>query len=336
MKPKLLSAIIVILCLSLFASGQGIESKNNSVIAPSEKAMEEVVGRILIYNFKPANRPSTIYLSREGITESWLPPIKNIEFQLLSDEAIQDREQGVYFFTKPQSSKEKYDISFAFGDPDCKYFGDEWRFYESENKVKLWRVVEILGFCSGSTEHIIPIQLNIYPNELEGYQFFGKGRLEALSLTVSTKEDVKQAFGEQCETSCDYDPNWRIHFNYFGNLTKEITVINVSKKYVSDAQYKGKLYSIRLTPKRKVLFDKIIFPSQFKKAGSYSAGHDGMGGGTNSSHEIYTDSYGLEYTILDQIDLTTKKNLSWRKGELTSIGYTIPDKLEEKMFIEQK
>jgi hypothetical protein len=49
----------------------------------------------------------------------------------------------------------------------------------------------------------------------------------------------------------------------------------------------------------------------------------------------YKDRYGLKYTVLDEITLTTIKDLKWKKGELRKIEYTIPDKLEEKMFIEQ-
>ncbi len=192
------------------------------------------------------------------------------------------------------------------------------------------------GGCSGSSTFKTPGQLNTYPNELSGYQFVGKGRLKELLLTVSTREDVKRVFGEKCESFCDYDPDWQISFTYFNNLTKEITIDNKTKKYVSDARYEGKLYSITLKPKKDVLFDKITFPSRFKKGNSYTAAHDGMGGGTNSSHDTYTDRYGLKYTLLEKISLTTVKNLEWRKGELESIEYTIPDKLEEKMFVEQK
>ena len=59
-----------------------------------------------------------------------------------------------------------------------------------------------------------------------------------------------------------------------------------------------------------------------------------MGGGTNTSYFKYVDRYGLEYSVLDRIALTTEKNLKWTTGELMSVDYTIPEKLEEKMFVE--
>ena len=105
---------------------------------------------------------------------------------------------------------------------------------------------------------------------------------------------------------------------------------------VSKEEYIGKLYSITLKPKAAILFDKVVFPTSFDKSNGFSASHDGMGGGTNSSYFEYEDRYGLEYSVLDQISLTTIKDLKWQTGELVSIEYQIPQKLAEEMFIEQK
>ena len=67
-----------------------------------------------------------------------------------------------------------------------------------------------------------------FPNELKGYEFFGKGKLANLKLGVSIKEDVKNVFGvprQEIYNSAvyDYDPNWSIQFVYFDEQKSMIT-----------------------------------------------------------------------------------------------------------------
>lgn len=327
------------------AEGQNIEAKQNFPsdirnFAP-ENVMREVVGRILTYKIKPSRQRKIIYLSSQFISSSWLPQIKNIEFRLLSADEVEDIDEKIYFFTEPEFQAQGiYEIGFAFGDPNCNYSGDTWRFrVTAAGKVRLWESRG--GFGGGcavgsDTEFKSPGALNTYPNELKGYEFFDRGRLKGLRLGISTREDVKNIFGASCETSCDYDRNWRINFSYFENNSKEVTIgKNKPVKYVPDAQYIGKLYSIALSPKSEVFFGKVVFSSKFRKGKTFTAAHDGIGGGTNSMFDTYTDRYGLQYTLLDKILLTTEKNLKWRQGELRSIEYAIPGRLEEKMFVEQ-
>jgi hypothetical protein len=338
MKSRSLFTLMVILFFSVIVGSQEIEGEKSFVTPVPEIVMHQVVRRILVYNFKPVNRRKVVYLSKQGINQSWLPAIPNIEFRLLSDEEIEDKGTGIYFFTKPELSKRTYDIGFAFGNPDCEYTGETWRFRVAENKVRLWQGGFFGGFCNGWSDDQFkaPGQLNNYPNELEGYRFFDRGKLKGIRLTISTREDVKNSFGADCESVCDYNQNWEVRFTYFNDFHRETTVKDKRVKIVSKEEYADKLYSITLSPKSEILFDKVIFPPKFKKSTVYTAAHYGSGGGTNSTHDIYTDRFGLKYSVLVRISLTTIKNLKWRKGELTSIEYTIPDKLEEKMFAEQK
>ncbi len=146
---------------------------------------------------------------------------------------------------------------------------------------------------------------------------------------------MKKIFGENCEDYCDYSQNWTINFDYFDNITKG--GFEGEKKYVPNSEYIGKLYSITLRPKLNISFKKNVFSSKFNWGLGGSAGHDGKGGGTNTSFETYSDKYGLRYVIFDEITLTTYKNLpKLQKGDLLSIEYEIPDELEKKMFVEQK
>jgi len=180
-------------------------------------------------------------------------------------------------------------------------------------------------------------QRNPYPNELKGYEFFGKGKLKGLKLGVSTKEDVKSIFGEICDNDCDYDENWTVNFNYLEGISKETTIDGITKRYVPSPNYAGKLYSVTFSPKSSISFNKVKFSSNFAQFGGGSAAHDGKGGGTNMSFKIYTDTYGLEYTVFGGSILTTNKNLPKRKkGDLLFIEHRVTDELEEKMFVEQK
>lgn len=342
MKNKLLLFLFIISSISVNILGHDTDDEKSSVVFVPENVMQEVVSRILIYQFKPRTQEKIIFISEKGIKQAWLPTIQNVEFQLLTDEEIEDSGKDVYFFTEIKISKRTYEIGLAYGDPDCDYIGNTWNFRFSKSKVRLWRLDgEFGGGCGGGVsgsfgEFSTPGELNTFPNELKDYKFFDTGKLKGLKLTISTKEEVKNSLGENCESSCDYNSEWKVRFSYFGSFSYERTVDNKKTKFVAKDELVDKLYSITLIPKSTILFNNVVFPSPFKKDNVYTAAHDGKGGGTNSSTDIYKDRYGLEYNILEKISLTTIKDLKWLKGELRSIEYTIPKKLEETMFVEEK
>lgn len=49
-----------------------------------------------------------------------------------------------------------------------------------------------------------------FPNELKGYEFFGKGKLNGLKLGSSKKSDVEKIFGQSCEKQCDYNDDFNM------------------------------------------------------------------------------------------------------------------------------
>lgn len=142
-----LSASILICGFSIVGFAQTVESEDTSVVVP-ERAMEQVVRRVLIWSFKPRNKPTVIYLAEQEIKQSWLPTVRNIEFRLLSNEEIQQKSLKVHFFTKPEFSENEYSIGFAFGSPVCEYKGEYWCFRISNKKVKLQLCGAVGGDCS--------------------------------------------------------------------------------------------------------------------------------------------------------------------------------------------
>ncbi len=106
-----------------------------------------------------------------------------------------------------------------------------------------------------------------YPNELKGYEFFGKGKLAGLKPGVSTKEDVKKIFGKKCEKVCDYDSDWTVNFSFYeNNWTKEDTNEKGERLvYYLEPKYLEKLRKIEISPKKQLSFTNISFPNTFQK-----------------------------------------------------------------------
>ncbi len=175
----------------------------------------------------------------------------------------------------------------------------------------------------------VSAQANPYPNELRGYEFFGKGKLKDLKLGVSTKEDTKRIFGQDCEYVCQYDENWFVNFDFIDeNTTKEIG----GKKFIPKKEFIGTLYSITLQPKKNISFQKIKFSKSFALGnGGGSASGSETDEGSWYESKVYEDSSGLIYDIC-------KKSFpdKCKKGELLAIEYTLPKKSEAKLFTLQK
>lgn len=342
MKLKIVFVLLIALVLPGIARGQETESSESSKIEIPENIRQEIVRRILVFKFKPSKRQKVINLASQGVDPSRLPKIANVQFKLLSAEEIEDGGAEVYFFTDPALERNTYSIGFAFGDPDCDYTGDSWNFRISNNKLKLWYAGQTGGGCGGGREFKTAGKLNTYPNELEGYKFFDRDKLKGLKLTVSTREEVQMNLGTDCESGCDYNENWTVRFDYFGTITKETTIDNKRVKYVPKAELVGKIYSITFIPKRRLSFDRAVFPSQFSRLDGFSVGHNystegRMSAAVGTSYKTYLDRYGLRYEIFeDGYTVGTAEKSDQRKGDLILIEYSIPDKTEATMFIEEK
>lgn len=151
MKNKLLLFFIIIFSLSITVFGQNNGDEKSSVVSVPENVMQEVVRRILIYQFKPLTKKKVIFIAKKEIKREWLPKIQNVEFHLLTDEEVEDSGNDVYFFTEPELSKRTYEIGFAYDDPNCEYIGDTWRFRISKNRIRLWLTNGGIGGGCGSS-----------------------------------------------------------------------------------------------------------------------------------------------------------------------------------------
>jgi hypothetical protein len=185
-------------------------------------------------------------------------------------------------------------------------------------------------------------QNNPYPNELTGYDFFGKGKLKGLKPGVSTKENVKKIFGGKCENKCDYDTDWTINFSYYeNNWTKEDTNQKGERTvYYLDSKYLGKLRKIEMRPKKQVSFSNASFPNTFQKLSrSLITKNTRSGKNRMITYELFQDSYGLTYELFgttDYDDIKTNNEKLYNKGDLFSIQYNISKEQEKDMFILRK
>lgn len=150
---RFLAALIFLFSFSSLAVGQTEDSDESAPVIVSDQAMEQVVRRILVWNFKPRKQKKIIYLAEKGLQKSWLPEIEGIEFRLLSESEMAEKD-GVHFFTHLERlSPSKYQIGFAFGKPDCYFEGADWYFRISKQKVRLWKPNK--GFGGGCGEALL-------------------------------------------------------------------------------------------------------------------------------------------------------------------------------------
>lgn len=184
-------------------------------------------------------------------------------------------------------------------------------------------------------------QNNLYPNELKGYEFFGKGKLAGIKPGVSTKEDVKKIFGKNCENACDYDADWTIKFSFYeNNWTKEDTNERGEKSvYYLESRYLGKLRKIEISPKRQQSLANISFPNSFQKLSRTQITRPRTGKGRMVTYEVFQDADGLIYELYattDYDDIKNKNEKLLNKGDLFLIQYSISKDQEKTMFTLKK
>ena len=136
-----------------------------------------------------------------------------------------------------------------------------------------------------------------FPNELEGFQFFGKGKLKKLTLGLSMKKDVELIFGELCEkNNCDYDENFTISINYLYEDDCMTTQVVRDRIMCPLSKFVGTIFSVELKPKRAFRFKEIL-TSNFNILGSGSLREKGSG--ESISYLSFSDKHGLKYSVYD-------------------------------------
>lgn len=188
----------------------------------------------------------------------------------------------------------------------------------------------------------VSAQDNPYPNELEGFEFFGKEKLQELQLTVSSKEDVEKIFGSQCKNHCELNSDWLIRFEYFEDIWISTSRNDKDEKmtYFLDSKYVGKLRLIEIRPKNQISFADICFPKEFQELLLTSTGSKfDSEKSLIMGDKAFRDSNGLTYEIVNKtISYNTKNKdtITFNKGELVLIRYDIPKELKNNLFILQK
>ncbi len=182
-------------------------------------------------------------------------------------------------------------------------------------------------------------QTGLYPNELKGYEFFGKGKLKNLKVGVSTKEDVEKVLGKNCDSGCDYDENWTVEFSFFDNnwIKTDTDPNGVKTVQYLDQKYLGKLRKIELRPKKRISLNNMVFPSQFNKLSrSEITKNPQQDISKMVTYELFQDSDGLTYELFGAKDIDntkTKEKSLYNKGDLYLIIYNYSKAQEKEMFL---
>ena len=171
-----------------------------------------------------------------------------------------------------------------------------------------------------------------FPNELKGYEFFGKGKLKGLQLGVSGKEDILKIFGKTCDFHenevCEYDNKWNIVITYFGFSVE----FNKGLESYMKNEFIDKIFRIELLPKEMINFENVKFSKIYKRnidtieywSGSSNSKPIRTGW---SKNKFYENPIGLTYAICikDSKKECVKDTLNW-------INYEIPENLLRKYF----
>ena len=164
-----------------------------------------------------------------------------------------------------------------------------------------------------------------YPNELKGFQFYGRGKLKNFELKVSNGRQALNEFGQDCDWRwCDYDENWEVMFIFAEEFWREVRFEeNIMYTVAPKPQFLSTLWCIYLRSKKPISFASNSFPREFKRV-SGVAEH-------GVSTLTYYDGNGLSYT-LNADDYNDGKY----KGILREIGYGLPEKgWRDSFFVTQ-
>ena len=178
---------------------------------------------------------------------------------------------------------------------------------------------------------IVNAQVRQFPNELKGYEFFGKGKLKTIVFGVSNKKDVEKLFGSSCEKGCDYDDRFTIKFDYLDCDDCKTTEYIRDRAMCPLLGFMGTIEKITLQPKSTIRFDAVpttLFKEHSGGSILFKDGSDGV------SYESFGDEFGLKYSIkrdTSSLSLSTP-GPELMNGPLYSIEYGINVPLETKIF----
>lgn len=146
------------LVLSLGLGEGAFAQQASEKASPPDAVMQQVVTRILRYQFKPRREPATIPLAEDvslvldetsenfQIKPGWLPAIKNIAFELVPEDRIPDHspedrghQNQVFVFDSIEVDGNTYTVSVGWRDK-CAGEGTLWKLRVDSEKVRLWPI----------------------------------------------------------------------------------------------------------------------------------------------------------------------------------------------------
>lgn len=178
---------------------------------------------------------------------------------------------------------------------------------------------------------IVNAQVRQFQNELDGYEFFGKGKLKTIVFGVSKKEDVVKLFGNSCEKDCDYDERFTIKFDYLDCDDCMTTEYIRDRAMCPKAEFMGTIEKITIQPKSPIRFESVPTTLFKKRTGGLIMSKNSSEG---VSYESFGDEFGLKYSIkqgTSSLTLSTP-GPEMMNGPLYSIEYGINTPLETKIF----
>ena len=158
-----------------------------------------------------------------------------------------------------------------------------------------------------------------FPNEVEGYKFYGAGKLRNIKILFSNEADVIKIFSKKYGKYNDYDDNWTVAFDFLrqGEYISEGTG-RTEKRFYLPKKYVGKLSEIHFLPKKHISFEEIKFSKSFREGMAGQSG-DELHPEDAVSLKTFADDSGLEYVVCATASVSGK----YRKGDVFSIDYTI-------------
>lgn len=156
-----------------------------------------------------------------------------------------------------------------------------------------------------------------FPNEVKGYEFYGKNRLEGIQLKVSSKSDITNLLGSDCDWDrCVYDENWYMIFVYLDATWREYVIKNGIEHTLSPLpKFHDRLWLIGLEPRKPTLITDADW-SSFSSVHSRKI-HSGI------KLVDYHDGSGLLYSLMTEGDLA---------GQIDQIVYSVPKNARQDMF----
>jgi hypothetical protein len=184
-----------------------------------------------------------------------------------------------------------------------------------------------------------PAQQNPYPNELKGYEFFGKGRLSDVRFVTTSKADIKALFGKSCEMGCDYDPHWEIRFEYYEDIwsTQSRNAAGEVTRSTLDPKYLGKLRVMSLFPKKEIILGDKDFTPSFSRVIITSTSDRLPNKSKMTVNDAFSDEFGLTYELYSRTDHDDFGDTPLRKkGQLMTVRYEMTNAAQKALFVLQK